>query len=179
MLEIHFFKSAALITINKLENNTVVTYLVTLCKRKMVLLLSIVTSRLILTRRSYLSCLVSSSFWKTWDRNKSLNTGVLINHQPRGGKVCSETAEDAVTSEGSYDGWWQVGTCTMLLRWISVSLWTSFTWGKTENKKNKNLTLQFELHTVVNAFGCCHSMKTDDVKLKGRCSNLASVCFIV
>lgn len=40
------------------------TYLVTLCSRKMVLLLSMVTSRLILTRRSYLSCLVSSSCWK-------------------------------------------------------------------------------------------------------------------
>ena len=48
-------------------------YLVTLCKRKMVLLLSMVTSRLILTRRSCLSCLVSSSCWKTSKTENKVN----------------------------------------------------------------------------------------------------------
>lgn len=55
----------------------------------MVLLLSMVTSRLILTRRSYLSCLVSSSCWKTADRMKKIHRFEFSNftdeiQQPHG-----------------------------------------------------------------------------------------------
>lgn len=103
--------------------NVCVPHLVTLCRRKMVLLLSMVTSRLILTSLSYLSCLASSSSWKTSnDREAGFTFFANKNNNPIGEQW------DGVTSESSDDRWGGVGNHVALLCNVKIFLCVSFTW---------------------------------------------------